>query len=103
MMFQNCLLTVDILRSQRVGQNHCQQEWGFVKRKCSTSGKLSIVQFDESKEIFLANLAAEVLFNNIPESLMIKLVFLLCQQEIGPWRRRVLKLFQLLIAMIKDS
>ena len=44
---------------------------GFVKRKCSTSGKLSIAQFDESKEIFLADVAAEVLFNNIPESLII--------------------------------
>ena len=33
---------------------------GFVKRKCSTSGKLSIARFDESKEIFLADVAAEV-------------------------------------------
>ena len=44
---------------------------GFVKRKCSTSGKLSIAQFNESKEIFLADVAAEMLFNNIPESLII--------------------------------
>ena len=44
---------------------------GFVKRKCSTSGKISLAQFDESKDIFLADVAAEVLFNDIPESLII--------------------------------
>ena len=31
----------------------------------------SIAQFDESKEIFLADVAAKVLLNNIPESLII--------------------------------
>ena len=43
----------------------------FVKRKCSTSGKISMAQFDECKEIFLADVAAEVLINDIPESLII--------------------------------
>ena len=44
---------------------------GFVKRKCSTSGKISIARFDECKEIFLADVAAEVLINDIPESLIL--------------------------------
>ena len=44
---------------------------GFVKRKCSTSGKISMAHFDECKEIFLADVAAEVLFNSIPQSLII--------------------------------
>ena len=44
---------------------------GFVKRKCSTSGKISVTRFDELKEIFLADVAAAVLINDIPESLII--------------------------------
>ena len=43
---------------------------GYVKRKCSTSGKISS-QFEESKEIFLADLAAEVVMNEIPWDLII--------------------------------
>ena len=39
---------------------------GFVKRKCSTSRKISVARFDELKEIFLADIAAEVLINDIP-------------------------------------
>ena len=44
---------------------------GLVKRKCSTSGKISLARFDESNDIFLADVTAEVLFNDIPESLII--------------------------------
>ena len=44
---------------------------GFVKRKCSTSGKISVAKFDECKEIFLADVAAEVLFKGIPHDLII--------------------------------
>ena len=44
---------------------------GFVKRKCSTSGKISMARFEECKEIFLADVAAEVIINDIPESLII--------------------------------
>ena len=44
---------------------------GFVKRKCSTSGKISLARFDELKDLFLADVAAEVLFNDIPGSLII--------------------------------
>jgi len=47
------------------------RQMGFVKRKCSTSGKISVAQFDELKEIFLADVAAEALMNDIPESLII--------------------------------
>ena len=44
---------------------------GFVKRKCSTSGKITMARFDECKEIFLADVAAEVVIKKIPESLII--------------------------------
>ena len=44
---------------------------GFVKRKCSTSGKISVDQFDKAKEIFLADVAAEVLMKDIPENLIL--------------------------------
>ena len=44
---------------------------GYVKKKCSTLAKISMARFDESKEIFLADVAAEVLFNSIPQSLII--------------------------------
>ena len=47
------------------------QRMGFVKRKCSTSGKISLARFDESKEIFLAVVAAEVLRKDIPGQLII--------------------------------
>ena len=44
---------------------------GFVKRKCSTSGKITMARFDECKEIFLADVAAEVVIKKIPECLTI--------------------------------
>ena len=44
---------------------------GYVKRKCSTSGKIPLVQFEESKEIFLADLTAEVVMNEIPKELIL--------------------------------
>lgn len=47
------------------------QRMGFVKRKYSTSGKILLAWFDESKEIFLADVAAEVLMKDIPEQLII--------------------------------
>ena len=42
---------------------------GYVKRKCTTSGKLPSRLFDESKEIFLADVAAEVITNEVPREL----------------------------------
>ena len=47
------------------------QRMGFVKKKSSMSGKISLAQFDESKEIFLADVAAKVLMKDIPEPLII--------------------------------
>ena len=44
---------------------------GYVKRKCSTSGKIPSAQFEESKEIFLADLVAEVVMNEIPKDLIV--------------------------------
>ena len=44
---------------------------GVVKRKCSLSGKISMAQFDECKEILLDDIAAEVLINDILENLII--------------------------------
>ena len=43
---------------------------GFVKRKCSTAGKVLVEQFHELKEVFLADVTAEVLINNIPDELI---------------------------------
>ena len=44
---------------------------GYVKRKCTTSGKLLSRFFDESKEIFLADIAAKVVMDEVPEELII--------------------------------
>lgn len=44
---------------------------GYLKQKCSTSGKIPLVQFEELKEIFLADVAAEVLMNEISGELII--------------------------------
>ena len=43
----------------------------YVKRKCSTSGKIPPAQFEESRDIFLADVAAEVVMNEIPWDLTI--------------------------------
>ena len=43
----------------------------MFKRKCTTSGKLPSRLFDESKEIFLADIAAKVVMNEVPKELII--------------------------------
>ena len=43
----------------------------YVKRKCTTSGKLPSKLFDESKETFIADIAAEVVMNGVPKELII--------------------------------
>ena len=43
---------------------------GYVKRKASNAGKVSVAQFQEVKEVFLADIAAEVLMNDIPDDLI---------------------------------
>ena len=38
---------------------------GYVKRKCSNAGKISVAHFEEVQEVFLAYIKAEVLMNEI--------------------------------------
>ena len=42
-----------------------------VKRKCSNAGKVLLPDFEKTKEVFLADIAAEVLMNDIPDQLII--------------------------------
>lgn len=44
---------------------------GYVKRKCSNAGKVSLTRFEEIKEIFLADITTEVVMNDIPDDLII--------------------------------
>ena len=45
---------------------------GYVKRKCSTSaGKISIADYEEAKDVFIADVAAEALFKDIPKELVL--------------------------------
>ena len=44
---------------------------GYVKRKCSTSGKIPPTRFEELREIFLADVVAEVVMKQIPRDLII--------------------------------
>ena len=44
---------------------------GFVKRKCSTSGKIPLAHFERVKEVFLADVTAEVVMKDIPKDLII--------------------------------
>ena len=43
---------------------------GYVKRKCSNAGKISVSHFEEIKEEFLADIKAEVVMNEIPHELI---------------------------------
>ena len=43
---------------------------GFVKRKCSNVGKVPVEMFQELKEVFLADIVAEVIMNDIPDELI---------------------------------
>ena len=43
----------------------------YVKWKCSNAGKVSLPNFKVIQEVFLADLAAEVLMNDIPDELII--------------------------------
>ena len=43
---------------------------GYVKRKCSNAGKVSLPQFEELQQVFLADIQAEVVINEIPEDLI---------------------------------
>ena len=39
---------------------------GYVKRKCSNAGKITVAEFDEVKDVFLADDAAKVVMRDIP-------------------------------------
>ena len=43
---------------------------GYVKRKCSNAGKISVSHFEEVKEEFLVDIKAEVVMNEIPHELI---------------------------------
>lgn len=44
---------------------------GYVKRKCSNAGKISVTRFAELQEVFFADIKAQVLMNDIPDELVI--------------------------------
>ena len=46
------------------------QRMGYVKRKCSNAGKITVARFEELQEEFLADIKAEVLMNDVPPSLI---------------------------------
>ena len=55
----------------RVWAKSLMQRMGFVKRKVSNAGKVLVADFDELKQQFLADIAAEVIMNDIPAELII--------------------------------
>jgi len=69
--------------------------------ECTTSEKLPSRLFDESKAIFLADVAAEVVMNEVPKR--IKLVCQLSLPVTGRWKSGVLKLYLLQTWMTKGS
>ena len=76
---------------------------GYVKRKCSNAGKISIFRFEEIRSDFLADIQAEIVMNEIPEELVstgTRHHFSLFQQVSGPCIRQEIKLFLLLTVMI---
>lgn len=66
------------LLSSRGGSISITKHWAksllsrmkYVKRKCSNAGKVSLPNFTRIQEIFLADIAAEVLMNDIPDELI---------------------------------
>lgn len=43
----------------------------YVKRKCSNVGKVAVHKFEYIQDVFLSGNVAEVVMNNIPDSLII--------------------------------
>ena len=43
---------------------------GYVKRKGSNAGKVTVAHFQEQQEVFLADIKAEVLMNDVPQQLV---------------------------------
>ena len=44
--------------------------YSSVKRKCSNAGKVSSANLENMKEVFLADVTAEVVMNEIPDELI---------------------------------
>ena len=44
---------------------------GYVKRRCSNAGKVTVEDFEELKAVFLVDVKAEVLMNDIPIDLVV--------------------------------
>ena len=61
---------------------------GYVKRKGSNAGKITMSRFEEVKEEFLADVKAEVLMNGIPPQLVFNwdqtAIHYMSQLESGP-------------------
>ena len=61
----------DVLRLYtKVWAKSLMKHMGYVKRKASNAGKVTISNFAELKEEFLADISAEVLINDIPPQLI---------------------------------
>ena len=43
---------------------------GYIKRKCSNAGKMSVYQFKELQGVFLADIQAEIAMNDIPNEMI---------------------------------
>ena len=64
--------------SSHGGHIHVTKTWaksllgrmGYVKRKGSNAGKVSMLHFEEIKEAFLADVTAEVVMNDVPDDLV---------------------------------
>ena len=54
-----------------MGKISHDQKWGYVKRKASNAGKIPISRFCELLDVFLADIAAEVIINEIPKDLIV--------------------------------
>ena len=76
---------------------------GYVKRKGSNAGKITVAHFQEVKEVFLADIQADVLMNDIPPNLLsigIRLQYIMSQQGSGPCIGKRRRLFLLLTQII---
>ena len=64
-----------VARSPKDGLSHCFIEWAMLRGK---GQMLSGILFQELQEIFLANIKAEVLMNDVPYQLVFNWTKLLC-------------------------
>ena len=55
--------------SPKPGQSLLGQ-MGYVKRKCSNAGKVSVTHLKTIQEVFLADITAQVIMNDIPDELI---------------------------------